>query len=297
MQLNQNTTLLFLWGAIGLILILLTIIIFMVVLFKRTRNNVTSDELKQALIKLRGDVDGVFDIVAVNHNSLIETVKEGVLAQNSNKDKRKIEFNRIDKELKKQSNQIYNQEAITAHHSKYIRAVEDEMELFRKTKIKVKVVSEEIKQVEPTVENVKEETFSLPEKWYIRITDTNKDILYKYWKTLGIDIDYNFKGFLCSKYHLDNSCLCYNEDRLTDYTEITFEQFDKYVLKLNVAEPKPSYKEQRNHVHYTRSLEFGKNFTTVCGKYSKRFKKGLNVTTLESNVTCKTCIKLINKIK
>jgi len=68
--------------------------------------------------------------------------------------------------------------------------------------------------------------------------------------------------------------------------------------KRNVTEPKKlSHKEQREHTHYTATLDFGKQFVTVCGKYSKSHKKGLNVTTLESNVTCGTCRKLINKIK
>lgn len=72
----------------------------------------------------------------------------------------------------------------------------------------------------------------IPEKWYIRITDENTDVLKEWWKNNNPDPDrweFHSAHFLLSKHYRDSSML-YNsrlEDLLEDhvgYTEITAEQ-------------------------------------------------------------------------
>ena len=82
--------------------------------------------------------------------------------------------------------------------------------------------------------------FALPEKWYIQYNNENRDLLEK-WRLSKCSDDYkrnvtsNF--YLVSKHHKDNSYYLANTDdtithyAYSDYKQITFEQFKKYVLK------------------------------------------------------------------
>lgn len=76
------------------------------------------------------------------------------------------------------------------------------------------------------------EVFTLPEKWCVKFNNDNRKTLIS-WITSHSDYNSNynmFKGW-CVNYTPDRSyqnyCLC----KPSNYTEITFEQFQKYVLK------------------------------------------------------------------
>ena len=71
--------------------------------------------------------------------------------------------------------------------------------------------------------------FVLPEKWKIKINEENVSILESFWNRL-LDCDHGvcFGGSLLSNRY-DGTYLHYGDP--SEYIEITFEQFKKYVLK------------------------------------------------------------------
>jgi len=90
---------------------------------------------------------------------------------------------------------------------------------------------------------IKEE-FVLSEYWYIECTESNKDILIPYWENKILNVWKNkntrlkHSTVLLSKHPVDASCFYNstlysfkNEGWTSKYTEITLEQFKKYVLK------------------------------------------------------------------
>lgn len=84
-----------------------------------------------------------------------------------------------------------------------------------------------------TLDELEERLFTLPEKWCIKITEENKEVLAN-WRTDG-DARGNFVKGVFNGWHLHtpmNGKNGYNTQSKEDgYTEITFGQFKKHVLK------------------------------------------------------------------
>jgi hypothetical protein len=109
------------------------------------------------------------------------------------------------------------------------------------TQIKVEdLVDFETYYVDPQHFELVEKPF--PEKWYIKITVDNEDVLKQYYDTLPITFKVHFTGYMSNVdvtsdgsfldySHLASACLRKN------CTEITFEQFKTHVLK-ETMEPK-----------------------------------------------------------
>ena len=96
---------------------------------------------------------------------------------------------------------------------------------------------------------VKDDDFVLPEKWYVLVTnETVKDINIFKSKTSWKDkaIDYKAVGYEGVGYNSPPN----------DYTEITFDQFKKYVLKQDVEESKEVIPEYVECISW-----FGNSFT------------------------------------
>lgn len=75
--------------------------------------------------------------------------------------------------------------------------------------------------------------FVLPEKWWVKVTNENHQILDD-WRKKQPDVNLNISLAikLLSHINYDRSYCSYGDRKvLKDYTEITFEQFKKYVLK------------------------------------------------------------------
>ena len=78
-----------------------------------------------------------------------------------------------------------------------------------------------------------EKDFELPKRWAVRVTDENKNILTKWVKSHD---DFVKDAFLPIRnyvvnFHPDKSYQTYARDlKITEYTEITYDQFKKYVL-------------------------------------------------------------------
>lgn len=69
-------------------------------------------------------------------------------------------------------------------------------------------------------------------KWYIEITDENKDILKPYWRTLvskRVYKDFSFHGYLLS-WDYDKTHLCYSNPSTMSKKEITLEEFQRDIL-------------------------------------------------------------------
>lgn len=83
--------------------------------------------------------------------------------------------------------------------------------------------------------------FVLPEKWFIKITDENSDVLKQYYNTLPVTNKVSFQGFMSNiDVTLDGSFLDYNSlgNKCIDKkcTKITLDQFKQYVLKKVIPE-------------------------------------------------------------
>lgn len=102
----------------------------------------------------------------------------------------------------------------------------------------------------------------LPNKWQIKITPENKDILQKYWKNLtpfpvsvngcNVGLEADFRDCLLSTPH-DGTYLWYGIGAYENYEEISLDTFKKYVLKENDFDPEDwnievSSKEQFDEV-------------------------------------------------
>ncbi len=72
--------------------------------------------------------------------------------------------------------------------------------------------------------NQSEDTFVLPEKWYVQATKENRKTLEN-WKCGGFSGEPETIVLLSDKYFINNSII------LKEFKKITFEQFQKYVLK------------------------------------------------------------------
>lgn len=80
------------------------------------------------------------------------------------------------------------------------------------------------------VEDTEVDDFVLPEKWCVEINSINAVELYNYARSKD-DFDYSvgFKGYLINT-SKDNTYQHWGKSQNEGYTEITFEQFKKYVL-------------------------------------------------------------------
>jgi len=112
----------------------------------------------------------------------------------------------------------------------------------------VEVSLKEIQQYLPKghIDLIKKDTFVLPEKWAVRITENNIDCINK---ARGIKSSI---GFFCTSRPLGDKGWGYNVSILPyNFTEITFEQFKTHILKESTMEKeiigyklvKPEYKE------------------------------------------------------
>mgnify|MGYP000947757563 CR=1 FL=1 len=73
-------------------------------------------------------------------------------------------------------------------------------------------------------------------KWFIKITEENIDILKQYWKTLvskRVYKDFSFRGYLLS-WTYDTTHLCYSNPSTMSGNEITIEEFLKDILGQNI---------------------------------------------------------------
>lgn len=108
---------------------------------------------------------------------------------------------------------------------------------------------EEIKDARVVTIEELESMCPLPEKWYIAITEENKDILRKWWLTLNpkscngcnINNPKDFHGVLCNT-AFDDTYLYYgkNPSNINLGEEISFEQFKQHILKMK-KEAIPQY--------------------------------------------------------
>jgi hypothetical protein len=275
-ELNENTQLLFLCIAIGVSLIILILSALVVYLLLRNKRNVTGDELRGSLMHEREIYMMALETV---ENSLNSEITQRIKGDNEFSGEMVEIYGSLGlfrKQLIKNGNQIFVLEGITANHSKYIRAIEDKMELLRKNKELIQIINrndekrkeqmaeileiqeqliekyanlkvvpnapEEVKQVEP-----KDETFDLPECWHVVVTEENQRRVSEWryggeyslvdigkitgmckWNNGVIDKQNNPSGAVTGK---DPYGFSFGK-------EITTVQFDKYVLKLNVDEPK-----------------------------------------------------------
>ena len=88
------------------------------------------------------------------------------------------------------------------------------------------------------IEHFEKKEFVLPEKWCVKVTEGNSRDL-EYWIRLHKDFDTDYTpiaGYVLSEPTKDRSYQEYHEDDCFLYTEITFDQFKKYVLK-ETAQP------------------------------------------------------------
>lgn len=114
-----------------------------------------------------------------------------------------------------------------------------------------------------------EPLFTLPEKWCIRVTEENVEMLAD-WRTDG-DTRGNFKNGEYNGWYLHtpmNGKNGYNQPNKEEgYTEITFEQFKKYVLKQdnNNMETQPKFKVSRQALAEVLPL--------VCSDYKDKINK------------------------
>ena len=112
-----------------------------------------------------------------------------------------------------------------------------------------KATAEEIQSV---ISKKSIETFKLPEKWCVKRTDDNCEVLNKWCNSQpsvfgtssrsGYIHSHNYgsvwEGFLGGHYHANHKL------KHPDHTEITFEQFKQYVLKENPIYEKPLTPEE-----------------------------------------------------
>lgn len=91
-----------------------------------------------------------------------------------------------------------------------------------------RVKTKEWAEIISTTQEVKDD-FVLPEKWCIRITNDNYKELNNYF-----DRGYSFKQYIRSFIHVFNNNFQYYGYQSFEYTEITTEQFKKYVLGENL---------------------------------------------------------------
>lgn len=96
--------------------------------------------------------------------------------------------------------------------------------------------------------------FVLPERWYIKATEESRPFLDKWtgftWKYVNIYFDK--KG----------NRKTHSENIVDGYTEITFEQFKKYVLKESIETPKKGIPEYVECIKGSRAFDFGKIYKT-----------------------------------
>lgn len=124
------------------------------------------------------------------------------------------------------------------------------------------------------------EDFILPEKWCIKATEENINILDE-WRQKQIDYTpgylFSVGDYLVSKHHRDNSYVNWNRNRMhidfPEYTEITFDQFKKYVLKqeTNMEKEIIGYKLKKdylNNINVKNALDaiFGEKWWTTNSK-------------------------------
>lgn len=121
----------------------------------------------------------------------------------------------------------------------------------------------------PTILTIEEfiemiDGFVLPEKWCVKITNENKELLEKERLTRADNNKFNclnsINMWLVSDMWYDKTCISYsinlqNIDK--SYTEITFEQFKKYVMKKKNEIP-----EYVECIDYFTKENFGKIFDT-----------------------------------
>ena len=87
---------------------------------------------------------------------------------------------------------------------------------------------------------------NLPEKWCIKVTNENKDVLGD-WRTDGYLSNYAINCYLHTPMNGKNG---WNQKtKETDYTEITFDQFKKYVLKQDTMKTTTIKKSVLKEIH------------------------------------------------
>jgi hypothetical protein len=91
---------------------------------------------------------------------------------------------------------------------------------------------------------VKSDSFVLPEKWCVAVTDANMSILNSWRKTKDADMHVELRCWLVSDAWGDNSWCSYASTLPDRYTEITFEQFKQHVLKEITSIIKEPVKEE-----------------------------------------------------
>jgi hypothetical protein len=138
-------------------------------------------------------------------------------------------------------------------------------------------------------EFLKEEEFVLPERWCIRITNDNKEIVQNWRKTK------NCHQSICKNYIVFFDCTYGTSEKTWDYTEITFEQFKKYILKEetienNIKVGTTFYFKNNTDFIYTISSFDGNNVEILWYEYSKEYSKTYTLDSLLNNIKDRTCI-------
>jgi len=140
--------------------------------------------------------------------------------------------------------------------------------------------------IEPKVE-VKEE-FVLPEKWYIKITDDSLETLNKY--RLQI-FKRGIFGPLPTKYNYTYMCKDGSGDYNPsgNYTEITFDQFKKYVLKEEFKEE--TLLEKAKIIEYLHDFKIGDKIKSKFYNINEVY----TITNIKGDVLFYNEISFINK--
>lgn len=140
-------------------------------------------------------------------------------------------------------------------------------------------------------EFMKSKEFVLPEKWFVKVTNENRDILND-WRSKQpyVNMDIPLQTKLTSDKWNDNSYCSYIYSKtLKDYQEITFEQFQKYVLGIkenNMNDKKiigyklikPEYKEAVNKICDVYEFDFPRfenNADSILGGLQKLKNAGV----------------------
>jgi hypothetical protein len=72
----------------------------------------------------------------------------------------------------------------------------------------------------------------IPEKWQVKVTPENCDVLYTYWKTVCTETGWDFpkdSNWILSDSFYCDSMMCWVTKGAFGYTEITFEEFKEIV--------------------------------------------------------------------
>lgn len=92
------------------------------------------------------------------------------------------------------------------------------------------------------MESNNEQLTNLPDNWFIKCDEYNENLLNKYFHSIGKkysgyskswSIRSDYQGYYFYPQNKHYNCWGIFIENLTDYTEITFEQFEMWVLNKN----------------------------------------------------------------